>query len=101
MRVGRWLPADISYGTPRTKPHSSRPREYTSTIAISSATRTGSRRLAIGLPRISKRAERVTRPSAPMTTAADGFTLVAVWWCSFTMISSPSSSAISHSSMNR
>ena len=70
-------------------------------MAISSATRTGSLRLAMGLPRIRRRAFRVTRPRVPMTTAALGFRLVAVWWCSFTMISSPRSSAISHSSMKR
>src|SRR5262245_50610955 len=38
------------------EPHSSRPFESTSTMAISSATRTGWRRLATGFPRINSRA---------------------------------------------
>ena len=54
LRTGFAFAAAISYGTPRTKPASRRPRDSTSASAISSATRTGCRRLAIGFPRISQ-----------------------------------------------
>src|SRR6266545_1369474 len=56
MRTGFEFAGSTSYGTPRTKPHSSRPLERMSTIAISSAIRTGWRRLATGLPRMRSRA---------------------------------------------
>ena len=59
--VGLELAGLISVGTPRTKPTSSRPREMQSIIAISSAMRTGSPRLATGLPRIRMRAFLVCR----------------------------------------
>src|SRR5260370_814981 len=54
MCAGRWVPADISYGTPRTNPHSRRPPEDTSTIAISSATRPGACTLAVGVRKVGK-----------------------------------------------
>src|ERR1700730_4047290 len=51
----------ISYGAPFTRPISSRPPDNTSSHAISSATRTGSGRLAIGVPSDNSRARLVSR----------------------------------------
>ena len=48
--AGFVLAGEISNGTPLTKPISSRPREITSIVAYSSATRIGSLRLPIGMP---------------------------------------------------
>jgi hypothetical protein len=50
---------------------------------------------------MSRRAFLVSRASAPSTIGAAGSTQVAVWWCSLSMISTPSSSAMHHSSRKR
>src|SRR5580658_10720204 len=60
-RAGFEFAGAISYGAPFTKPISSRPPDRQSSHAISSATRTGSGRLAIGLPRVSRRDFLVSR----------------------------------------
>ena len=46
------LAGAISVATPRTKPEMTRPRDITSSMAISSATRTGLSRWGKGVPRM-------------------------------------------------
>jgi hypothetical protein len=88
----------ISYGAPFTRPISNRPPDSTSSHAISSATRTGSGRLAIGLPRVNSRARLVSRAITANAIGTETVMQVAVLWCSFTMISSPTSSHSANSS---
>ena len=59
--TGLALADAISVPPDLTKPISRRPREITSAVAYSSATRTGSRRSEISVPRLRMRAFRVCR----------------------------------------
>jgi hypothetical protein len=84
-----------------TKPISTRPREITSSIEYSSATRTASKRLPIGMPRHNSRAFFVSRARIAIGIVQTESMQVAVAWCSFTMMLSPSSSHRAHSSSPR
>ena len=65
MPIGLALPDAISVPPDFTKPISSRPREITSAVAYSSATRTGSVRTVISVPRLRMRTFRVWRARMP------------------------------------
>jgi hypothetical protein len=57
----------------------------TSIIAISSAMRIGSLRLATGLPSTQMRPRLVCRARIAAVTGTAALRQVAVWWCSLTM----------------
>jgi len=81
-----------------TRPISSRPPDNTSSHAISSATRTGSGRLAIGVPSDNSRARLVSRAMTASAIGTETVRQVEVLWCSLTMMSSPTSSHSRNSS---
>ena len=66
--IGFALPEAISLPPDFTNPISSRPREITSAVAYSSATRTGSVRTVISVPRLRMRTFRVWRARMPRTS---------------------------------
>ena len=68
MPIGLALPEAISVPPDLTKPISSRPREMTSAVAYSSATRTGSLRTVTSVPMLSRRIFLVWRATMPSTT---------------------------------
>ena len=96
--AGLVLAGEISNGTPLTKPMSSRPREITSIIEYSSATRIGSLRLPIGMPSASRRTFLVSRARIAIGIVQTDSAQVAVAWCSLVMMLMPSSSHSAHSS---
>ena len=70
MPIGFALPEAISLPPDFTKPISRRPRVITSAIAYSSATRTGSLRTVMSVPRLRMRTFFVCRASTPRMSGA-------------------------------
>src|SRR5262249_578482 len=81
---GSMLGAKYRQPIPRTNPESTRPPDIRSSIAISSATRSGLPRMPIALPSTMIRACSVRRASAAAMMFGEGIRPYALWWCSLT-----------------
>src|SRR2546425_9688415 len=99
LLTGLALAEAISVPPDFTKPVSRRPREMTSAVAYSSATRTGSFRTEIRVPRLRMRTWRVWRARIPTSSGLAPSSELIPAWCSTASTLSPRSSHRRNSSM--
>src|SRR3989441_10069156 len=99
LLTGLALAEAISVPPDFTKPISRRPREMTSAVAYSSATRTGSFRTEIRVPRLRMRTWRVWRARIPTSSGLAPSSELIPAWCSTASTLSPRSSHRRNSSM--